>query len=500
MNWSLLIYTILFAIRSLRWIAIIQQKEYRMDRLFAFLYSKEGKKELQTVLNLPQKLAQLKRPQRTSRALITLGLFFLIISISILTLLAAVEFYNLASGYLALGLISLYITIPVFLVISVLPTAIIAQVITLITLKKARAKLNTLKPTIIGITGSYGKTSTKLLLEHFLKTHNPVFATPKSFNTRYSIAKSLLTRYEGEPYAILEYGAYTKGEIKAVAKYFKPDVAVVTGITNQHHQLFKSLINIKKAKSELVKALPPHAPVFIHGADPETLKVAEMGSASTIIDGTKPLILTQTFKVKNKPVIKRSTLKYTLDKEGRLVVKWADNHITTSLFGLHYKDNLNLALTIAIHLGAKLEDCLNSLKVFVPKANFIKSYRTKSGAQVIDDGQTANPKGFKAALDLIKKIPSKRKLLLTGGIVDLGRTSTKTHRDLAKKASSFIQSVLCTGPEGYPEFKKVFRENCINDTKEIVNVLKSLENGDLILIEGKIKPELLSYLSPSSKS
>lgn len=135
-----------------------------------------------------------------------------------------------------------------------IPSYIAKQII----IEIAKIKIKTRKSplTVIGITGSYGKTSTKQLLEHVLKTKYKVFATGQSHNTLFSVASDII-RYlsDEQTHAIIEYGAYKRGEIKRLTELIKPQIAVITGISKQHYGLFGSYENLKMAKFELIESL-----------------------------------------------------------------------------------------------------------------------------------------------------------------------------------------------------------------------------------------------------
>jgi UDP-N-acetylmuramoyl-tripeptide--D-alanyl-D-alanine ligase len=461
-----------FLIRGLRWLAIVQQKEYRWDRLKIFLTSQEGSKDFWTLWPPKQWLSRtgLKRPVRTSRILIItlLVTFVLILVASILI--------NLGNFLLLVVLLAItYLFLPLLIMFSLAPTVIVAQLVTHFTLKRAQQKILAGQPLVIGITGSYGKTSTKLLLAHLLSKKYSVFATPKSYNTRYSVAKAILDNYQNQQIAVIEYAAYTQGEIKTLAQWFKPQIAVITGLAAQHLELFRSITNIIQAKAELIKALPANAPVFCNAADQGATKICQAGHAKSLINYSG-----SASDVELKHV--------GLTNQGTLTFVWHGHTIVTKLVGLHYQNNAAGAIAVAEHLGVSELDIVQGLQSFQPSNAFTQIKQGIHQSLLIDDGGTTNPTGFEAALQLIKvfKRQNYKTILITAGIIDLGSDTSSIHQDLAIKAEPVVDEVWYLGVDGLNEFQQKFGQRLLNQKSGILNRLKNIDQNSAILIEGKL--------------
>jgi len=473
LNFLLTIIIIPFLLlRWFRWLAIVQQKEYRLDRIELFLKTSEGKKELITFWpfrGLHLALDQIKRPVRTMRIKIISLLSLVIISLTFLL-----------PGKLWLHLFLLMLFLPAVVITATFPTTIISEIITWTTLKKAQRKLQDKNPIIIGITGSYGKTSTKQLLAHVLAKKFSVFATPQSFNTRYSVAKSILKNYKNQEIAILEYGAYTKHEISYLTKWFQPNLAIITGITQQHLGLFGNLQTIIQAKSELLDALPDDGVVFCNGADSNVKKICQE-KKQTIISYSEGSDLIKLEKIQ-------------LNKQGQLFLKWKEKTIKTKLVGKHYQQTIQAVIAVATHSGMNSTQITKALSSFKPSDKFIQSKQLKNGSIIINDGQTANPKGFDAAILLARSFSNPHKILLTSGIIDLLNQSQSIHKILAQKSKNTFLEVLYTGIDGREEFEKIFGKKCITEIDEIKKRLKQLPKDSLLLIEGRISKGILEEL------
>jgi UDP-N-acetylmuramoyl-tripeptide--D-alanyl-D-alanine ligase len=464
-------------VRWFRWLAIIQQKEYRLDRLSAYVKSVEGKRELLRVIPKFGDFTRkgFKRPKLTAR----ITLVLIISSIPIVYLLWLISVVDIITAF-TLGVLG-YLCLPVLAFLSATPSYLMSETMTVFALRRAKMLISKFHPKIIGITGSYGKTSTKLLLAHILRKRYGVFTTPKSFNQRYSVAKSIINSYEGQELVVLEYAAYKTNEIKELANYIKPTLVVITGLTNQHLSTFGSVNNIIKAKSELVTALENKSEVFYNGQDAEALKIAEAGGA------TRPINYTT---VEN--------IKASLSNEGNLLLEWKSHKLKTKLVGAHYLQAVEAVITICLHLGLSEREIVAGLTDFEPGENFVKTRVLERGALLLDDGRTANRMGFMAAVDLLKTLRATNKksnsMMIFAGIIDLGDESVNTHLELANRAKEVVDEVLYVGVDGLREFKDVFREQLTTDNEEIIEKLRGANQDTIILLEGYIPKKYETYL------
>lgn len=465
-------------VRLLRWLGWSQQKEYRLDRLWHFMTSDEGLQEIGRVLPRREDFTRtgLKRPVITMRA--TLVGFLSLILIG----------FALTGGYTAgwwwLPLV-VYLLVPVFPAAISLVTEILKNLLSTSLLLAARAKLAGRKPRILGITGSYGKTTTRHLCAHLLSQQFSVFTPPKSHNTPLSIAWSILKNYRGEELVFLEYAAYKKGEIKRLAHWFQPEVSIVTGVTEQHLALFGSVENIIKAKGELVKANRLDGVVFYNGADEGALKICEQDSSKKRLD----------YSGQESTVILANA---RLDAKGRLKFTWQGYEVKTHLVGLHYLAAIQGAIAVAQHFGLPEAKIRAALTSFLPTDNFIQVYQHKQqGFTIINDGRTSNPQGFIAALQVLKyfKNTGKNSILITGGILDLGETSDDIHRRLAKAAQPLCDLVLYTGMDGQQVFKEIFKTKLTSHDGTIQAVLDKLDEHDVVLVEGNTPVWLTKQLN-----
>ena len=478
-------------IRLLRWLAFLQQKEYRFDRLWLFMRSAEGKAELLRCIPKKSDFSRLgcKRPALTARMLVVIFLLVLVTALGA----ATVIWYSVAQEGLAQGvvffliyLLFILIAAPLVVGVAALPTVVLAH---LVTLQKARAayrRITANKAEVIGITGSYGKSSTKALLAHVLSSKYSVFATPKSYNTLLSISQSILSGYTNQEIAIIEYGAYVPGEIKRVAQHVPPTAAIITGFAPQHLGLFGSEAAIQQAKSELVAAVPSTGVVLYNASSPGAAKIVELGRARSEVEAV--------------PVVwKKLFTDVTTSKEGRLSFVHNGVQVQTKLIGAHYIENCALVWEFAKKYLSD-EELREAFSSFSPSSMYVSTRTHKSGALLIDDGKSSNPEGFLAALTLLEGLKGRQKVVITAGIVDLGSASDAIHAKLALRMKEVANTVCYVGESGKDVVQSVLPpEQCLTDRKKIETMLYTLDETTIVLLEGRMPPWLHHFFTEKTE-
>ncbi|MBP9819444.1 UDP-N-acetylmuramoyl-tripeptide--D-alanyl-D-alanine ligase [Candidatus Woesebacteria bacterium] len=475
-----LIYCFLLLVRFSRWLSLLQQKEYRWDRIITHLQTPEGLEDLVGVIPPLSQLSwsRFKRPRPTARVITSA---FLVLCLILLGAGAASLWWlGLGLGYwtviAAVFAILVLLFMPALVLVSAIPTSLISRWQTSRMLRKAEQLLARHAPLVIGITGSYGKTSTKQLLAHVLRQKYSVFATPKSFNTRFSVAQSVVEGYKNEEIVILEYGAYAPGEIRALASRLTPAWAIITGFAPQHLGLFGSEESIVKAKAELLQALPNHGKAFVNGNDPAVQRIVKAAHLPASLSFQK-------FAWEDYSWLKKAKM----SNSGELFIQHQNRSVKTAFVGLHYRSIIAAVARVAEELKMSQLAVIKRLSTFEPSSAFITTRQTENGSFIIDDGGTSNPKGFAAALDLVSQLEYPKKILVTSGIVDLGEKTQSIHQELAQLAwQAGVSEVLFVGQQGKVAFTSVFTSaRVIDDIVEVKTVLENLPAGSLLLIEGR---------------
>jgi len=383
-----------------------------------------------------------------------------------------------------------YLMLPISVIIDSLPSVAVSYVATWLTLRRAQKRVGAGAPKIIGIGGSYGKTSTKHLLYHFLSQKFSVFVTPKSFNNKLSVAQSIVTGYKNQQIALLEYGAYVRGEIAYLARWFKPDVAVETGFTPQHLSLFGSRENSIIAESELIAALPEQGVVYCNGVDSGAVEIAKTGAQQNnaqlkMYSGEHALLTLEDVH---------------LNARGELQAKWNGKQMKTRLIGRQYMVNLQAAMLISQDFGMTESEIVQAAASFIPNDSFIQSHDLRTEAYLIDDGGTSNPKGFAAALELLGELSFRRKILVTAGMIDLGKESRQIHFQLGKRAKELGITVVHIGIDGHQEFVEVFEQELISSIPAAEVLLRHTDKDTVVLVEGKLPKTLESTITSLTAS
>lgn len=282
---------------------------------------------------------------------------------------------------------------------------------------KAKNKLKQFKNlTVIAITGSYGKTSTKKYLFEVLKQKYSVCISPNSYNTEMGITKTILN--ELKPYhqiLILEFGADRKNDIKKLCNIVSPDISVVTSVGQQHLKTFKTIDNIIKTKYQIVEGTK-HNGLFVTNIDNDICK--------NFFNKTKINKLAVS-KFDNGCYCYLNGFSET--KSGLKMNCVLNNEIlelSSSLLGEFNVDNILIVVSIAKHLGLSNFEIKNAICNLKAVSHRLELKQLNNGAVVVDDSFNSNPVGAAVAINTIKKIATKT-IVVTCGMVELGELQYK---------------------------------------------------------------------------
>jgi len=332
--------------------------------------------------------------------------------------------------------------------------------------KKALRKLKKLSPTVIGITGSYGKTSTKHILGHILSTVSPTLITPKSFNTVMGICRSIFDGLTSKhEYFVVEMGAYGPGSIKRLSDFVSPTHGIITAIGIAHLERFKSPERILNAKYELADKVSEMAGILVVPADstPKAFLKSRMKThPETYPFGSKKHEFPhETYYTDVKET--SSGLSFKIHCAGKAYA------IETPLYGLHQCANITAAFSLAKHLEVPEKTIVASLKTLPQIEHRLEVSRGNNGSIIIDDAYNSNVDGFLSALSLLNTLGQKRKrrILVTPGMIELGEAHDREHKRLGQKAAECADIMLVIGSERIPTLTAGFNENSKKDQQVI---------------------------------
>lgn len=286
-------------------------------------------------------------------------------------------------------------------------------------LKNARKKLKSFNCTTVVVTGSYGKTSVKNILNTFLATKYDSVCSPSSFNTPLGLAKFINGIEKPPQIVILEAGAKKRGDIAEICRWFSPDHAVICGVAPQHLDTFGSLDNVIAAKGEVLDFLTEKSFCVINADDVSSSRYT--GDFKRLSVGMKG----EDFSIKNLSVTPAGT---------RFVIDWRGEkqyEIFTPLLGSINALNISMAFALAVALDcypSALVEAAGELPYVPHRLELIK----KGGWYILDDGYNANSKGVDGFLEVLSCFNG-NKCVVAQGIVEMGKEGREVNYSFGKK-------------------------------------------------------------------
>ena len=409
----------------------------------------------------------LKRPKLTFKAILVL-LTTLIFYICITTVCYLNKDISLV--FTTLLMLFFYLIAPILVTVIVLSINPIFNFQKKRIIKKATDKMRTLKKIkVIGITGSYGKTSTKEFLNTILCEKFKVVKTEGNNNTNIGVAYTVLNKVNDDyDYFICEMGAYKIGEIAEMCEIVKPQMGILTGINEQHLDLFGSVENTKKAKFELIESLPENGVAVIN----ETLKLEKEK---------------RKFSVKDVRYFSANAVAGLKESENGLEFNYKDVEFKTNIKGVYYIENLLSAIVVAENLGMSLGEIKEAVKKIKPSMFTLREIEGLNESVFIDDSYSANPDGVIAALDYLdKSYQDYKKIIVFPGIIELGDSSEEVHKKLFSKIDEVCDKayILNTESKSFKdEGNKFIFEKDFNKTVQMLK--KDLDKKTVVLFESR---------------
>ncbi len=277
---------------------------------------------------------------------------------------------------------------------------------------RSTRKLKRKKIIKIGITGSYGKTSTKNILAAMLENQYKVCITPKNYNTEMGLSKTILQELDDHDIFIAEMGARHPGDIKILAKMVEPDYGIITTIGPQHLETFKSIDAIEKTKFELAEGIKENGIMVFNGDSKSTRKLFLQFKGEKYIACDK-----NGYAYADNVYIDENGSHFDLFLNGsKLEAK-------TKLLGKCNINNIVTASTLAHILGISSQDIIASIRQLEPSKHRLEILKNNY-CTIIDDSYNCNVVGAKEALDVLSKFNG-IKIVITPGIVELGASQSQ---------------------------------------------------------------------------
>lgn len=326
---------------------------------------------------------------------------------------------------------------------------------------KAREDLH-----VIGITGSFGKTSTKFVVGTILSEKFKVLNTPESYNTPMGLSKVINNQLNKEHEVfVAEMGAKIIGEIREVAELAQPQIGVVTSIGPVHLETFKNIDNIMKTKYELIEELPPDGVAVFNYDNEHIKKLADKTFKEKMLYGLEDIENLDVYadEIEVSEMGSSFTLRH---KDGRSI------RCTTKLLGKHNIYNILAGVCVSLALGLSFEDIRNGIAKVQPVEHRLNLIKGDSGVIVIDDAFNSNPIGTKAALDVISQFKDGRKIIVTPGMIELGEMEEEANREFGENIGKVCDYAILIGKiRTKPIYEGLLNSNFDEDHIIVVNSL-----------------------------
>jgi UDP-N-acetylmuramoyl-tripeptide--D-alanyl-D-alanine ligase len=405
------------------------------------------------------------------------------------------------------AVLGIFLALVIFLFLLILHFAFLALAVPLLwpidwilkerILGRARARLAARPDLIVvGVTGSYGKTSMKEAIAAALAERFVVLRTPENINTPVGVARLILRSLTpGTEALIVEMGAYRRGDIKKLCQLTPPDVAVLTGINESHLERFGTLEATAAAKFEIADHAKPGAAVVLN-ADSELVRTHYARHCGN----RKPIFYTAAVH----PLAAYAVAKKKIRDDGlglsfSLTVNGEEKYaLSVPLLGEYAVGTVMGAVCAAESLGVTPREIVRGLRRLQPIPRRLQPLLGRENILVIDDSYNGSPDGVRETIAVLSRFKGRRKLYLTAGLVEMGRRTAEVHRAIGRQLSEVADMVLLVNTRatsliaeglhecGYAPEKIRWFESAEEARLALPSILRS---GDVIIFQVYDLPE-----------
>ncbi|MCR4963588.1 MAG: UDP-N-acetylmuramoyl-tripeptide--D-alanyl-D-alanine ligase [Firmicutes bacterium] len=338
----------------------------------------------------------------------------------------------------------------------------------------------------VGVTGSYGKTSVKKILEAIASEKYYTLATPASYNTPMGITRTVREQLRPTHQVfIAEMGARQKGDIQELVELTAPQIGILTAIGPQHMETFGSQQAIVDTKFELIRGLPAGGVAVLNFDDPLILANAAQAPCATV-----------SYSLHNSDCdFWAEDIRY--DQDGCIFTLCSREEkvtVRSRLLGEHNVSNILAAAAAASQLSVPLSMAARGVKHLTPVAHRLE-LKHRGKYLVLDDAYNANPAGAKAALSVLAAMAGGQKIIITPGMVELGEMEEELNRQFAAEMTKVADYIILVGNKrgeimepalqaaGFPQERYYIAADLTDAHGKLAQIV---QEGDVVLYENDL--------------
>ncbi len=336
-----------------------------------------------------------------------------------------------------------------------------------------------LELSVVGVTGSVGKTTTKDMIAAVLSAAVKTGKTQGNFNNHIGVPRTVFSLSEDDKAAVIEMGMNHAGEISALTRVVRPDIAVITNIGVSHIEYLKTRQNILEAKLEILEAMQSDAPLIINADNDILGGIYELGEHRVIRCSAEG----------NDAYVTASDI--CESASGSSFKINVGGHFLTDAFvpavGIHNVQNALLAAAVACVMGLSGEQIKKGLFSYVP-SGMRQKITDCAGMTFIEDCYNASPSSMAASLDVLATLKKTRAVAVLGDMLELGDISDEEHIKVGRYAAEKCDLVVCQGKAAKLMHKAAKEAGAkslwFEDRQETIDfLLNELKDDDCVLFK-----------------
>jgi UDP-N-acetylmuramoyl-tripeptide--D-alanyl-D-alanine ligase len=497
-GYSLLLRTIVFVIvpafalwqfvRLRRALHVFQQEGYKRKRFLQWCLANRDRALFLRAERVKKPLVMTGRAWRILVVAVLLTLVLLLVPAALVHLWVGTPL-DLITWVLSTFVVG--IGLPILLVAADLVLAPVQAAINAVFRSRAQATLRTVDPLVIGVTGSFGKTSVKMAIADLIGPAGTAFPTPGSYNTPMGVCRAINEGLQdNHQFFIVEMGAYKEGDVAELCSFVRPRIGVLTAIGPAHLERFGSMSAIRRAKYEIVSGLLSDGAAVMNVDDPEVRDLADSTTSVEVIRyGLDPSGVPRITATDVETSVHGTH--FTL----RDIRDTAEVRAQTTLLGRHALGHVLAAVAVARVVGRELDELVDPISRLQAPDHRLKILTGTGGVIVIDDAFNSNPDGAAAALEVLEAMPARRKVVVTPGMIELGPLQREANETLGQQAATTAdllivvakvnrEAIVTGAARATPSSAEVITVDSLAEATGALN--KRLRSGDVVLFENDL--------------